>query len=132
MLSSLLGSFQPSTSDDGWKCGITADGVFQVAALRYEIDNLDNPVMADRMEWSREVPIKVIGFIWRAIQNRVPTLCALKQRGVDTGSIMYSYCMTVEEESDHVLLSCPFAKIVWEWILSGVAFICPRSRQLER
>lgn len=62
-----LGPFQLQASNDRWKCGIIADGEFQVAALRKVIDKRLNQVMMDMVKWIRVVPIKVTGFIWRAM-----------------------------------------------------------------
>lgn len=113
----LLESFQPRTLNDGWKCVITDDGEFQVAGLGREIDKPTNQIMVDRVEWICEVPIKVIGFIWRAMQMRIPSLCALKIRGMYMDSVLCSYCLIDVGDSDHILLSCPFTKTVWTWIL---------------
>nr|KAJ0217916.1 hypothetical protein LSAT_V11C300139550 [Lactuca sativa] len=97
-------------SNDGWKCGITVDGEFQVAALRRVIDKPQKQVMMDRVEWIREVPIKVTSFIWRALQKRIPSLRALMRRGLYLDLVMCSYFLTDEEDSDHILLLCSFAK----------------------
>lgn len=113
----MLGSFQLQDSNDGWKYGITTDGEFQVAALRKIIDKPQSRVMMDRVKWIREVPIKVTGFIWRAMQKRIPSLCALRDRGLDLDSVMCSYCLADVEDSDHILLSCLFARAFWDWVL---------------
>ncbi|CAI9262139.1 unnamed protein product [Lactuca saligna] len=38
--------------------------------------------------WCKEVPIKVIGFMWRPVQGRIPMAMALSHRGI----VLHSWC----------------------------------------
>ena len=62
------------------------------------------------ISWLNTIPLKVLGFVWRAKQNRIPSAEALKNRGVTMPSTMCSACREAEESGDHILVSCSLAK----------------------
>lgn len=67
------------------------------------------------IEWIHEVPIKILCFVWRAHLSRIPSAYALISRGVALCSSVCSFCSCGIEDAYHILLTCPFAKEVWEW-----------------
>lgn len=49
--------------------------------------------------------------------KRIPSLCALRNRGLDVDSVICNCCLADVEDSDHILLYCPFAREVWVWVM---------------
>ncbi|KAL7617107.1 hypothetical protein Lser_V15G02675 [Lactuca serriola] len=66
--------------------------------------------------WLKETPIKVSCFVWRAIQNCIPSALALNHRGINTDLVTCGECNTDEESADHIICGCSFARFTWEWI----------------
>nr|KAJ0216654.1 hypothetical protein LSAT_V11C300153720 [Lactuca sativa] len=94
---SSLGQFRPTTDEDKWRCVLTGD----------------EPHV--KIEWIKEVPIKVLCFIWRASLGRIPAATELSKRGVMFESVQCGQCMEEDESPDHILLTCPYAMSIWEW-----------------
>lgn len=71
--------------------------------------------------WNRWAPTKVNSFVWRLIQDRIPTLSNLKKRNIITQE-EWSRCRLCEEDCEenaaHLFLSCRFASEVWQILLS--------------
>ncbi|CAH1440647.1 unnamed protein product [Lactuca virosa] len=86
------------------------------------------PISGRKFEWIREVPIKVVCFIWRAWLGKIPTKLALVKRGVSVGDIKCSLCDDWEEDSDHVLVGCEYAKEVLSWIFKWCGVTMPPMR----
>ncbi|KAL4588831.1 hypothetical protein LXL04_001727 [Taraxacum kok-saghyz] len=103
-----------TTGADHWTCRLTTDGKYTVEALRKKIDQL--PPTAPSVSWYKEIPIKVTCFTWRAALERIPTATSLSQRGVNIDSTLCSSCIGMAEDSNHILLHCPYATMIWEKI----------------
>ncbi|CAI9293686.1 unnamed protein product [Lactuca saligna] len=95
-----------------------ADMVFRVDVLRSKIDGKDTttPPGEGLINWIHEVPLKVKCFMWRVAMDRIPTATALLKRGVQIGTSTCSYCKSEDEDAAHVILRCPMAAKVWEWV----------------
>ncbi|KAL7616239.1 hypothetical protein Lser_V15G00699 [Lactuca serriola] len=91
-----------------WSCLLNPDGIYSVEAVRLIADQNPaaepNPVVV----WCKEIPIKVLGFVWKAEKGRIPTPEALSVRGVPVDYIMCGLCREVEN-ANHIMISCPFA-----------------------
>ncbi|KAL4556241.1 hypothetical protein LXL04_038885 [Taraxacum kok-saghyz] len=67
-------------------------------------------------------------FSWRAKMGRIPSAVALSRRGIlNRNNTTCNYCNQEDERVDHIMIICPFARLVIEWILKwcgiyGVAF----------
>ncbi|KAI3749677.1 hypothetical protein L2E82_20293 [Cichorium intybus] len=111
-----------------WRCSLTTNGSYTVEALRRRIDQ--NPCLDgnSKATWCREIPIKVLGFVWRAVLGRIPSADALSSRGVPVLSVSCGMCGEVET-ADHILISCRLASRVREWIYRwcGISFFSPTS-----
>lgn len=104
---------------DHWICKLSGDGIFSVSSLRQVIDKLHVSIPGtSEIVWSRVVPIKVLCFIWRAAQDRIPSAAALEKRGSLVNSLWCSSCIGRTECADHILIDCPFATLIRNNILS--------------
>ncbi|MFS7932374.1 putative reverse transcriptase zinc-binding domain-containing protein [Helianthus anomalus] len=93
--------------------GQQAEGVF-VKLVRNEIEkNSQVPVPQDAFRWSAIAIPKVNHFVWRAIEGRIPTASALAGRNVTFGDGRCPMCGINDEDADHLLVACSFAKSVW-------------------
>ncbi|GMJ07534.1 hypothetical protein HRI_004422600 [Hibiscus trionum] len=80
--------------------------------------------------WMNIAPIKVEAFLWKAIQNRIPTGSELVKRGVElNGIICCPLCREVPETVNHLFLHCSIAWQTWQkWCsLWQVHFIIPAT-----
>lgn len=62
--------------------------------------------------WKLDAPSKIHHFIWRALNNALPVAELLIHRGMEVNPAC-KVCGELET-INHVFLSCPFAKCVWE------------------
>ncbi|XP_071715277.1 uncharacterized protein [Rutidosis leptorrhynchoides] len=60
------------------------------------------------------LPLKVGIFIWRTKMRRLPVRVDLDKRGIDLDYVRCPVCNTDLESGDHVMLSCQFAKELWD------------------
>lgn len=63
--------------------------------------------------WSMQMPLKVKNFIWRTLQNCLPTLENLRGNNVE----VYPICPFRHEDVEtleHILFSCSFAQHCWQ------------------
>nr|KAJ0209201.1 hypothetical protein LSAT_V11C400165610 [Lactuca sativa] len=96
---------------------LSHDGNFYVRDLRSLIDFLVSKSMLNVIIWLQIVPLKVIGFIWRACINRIPTDVALVRRGVSIQNMGCSWCDMRSKDSKHIFVGCAFAQEVLSQIL---------------
>nr|KAJ0196348.1 hypothetical protein LSAT_V11C700375410 [Lactuca sativa] len=86
------------------------------------------------INWYKVVPIKVLCFIWKAVQRIIPVAVELVSRGIMVNSLLCSSCIGQQENVDHVLVDCPFASRIRENIMSWCGSIsawgnCPKKRK---
>ncbi|CAH1413344.1 unnamed protein product [Lactuca virosa] len=89
-LSSVIGSFQPCILPDYWICCITPYGMYTVEALCQRIDHIPILSSGNKFIWTKEVPIKVSCFVWRARTLCIPSTVALQHRAFNTPNSIYS------------------------------------------
>jgi len=87
--------------------------------------------------WHKDVPLKVIIFVWRLIWNRLPTKDNLRNRGIlsHENHLCVGGCR-LEETSHHLFLSCPIFGSVWHhlrrWLgILGVDHMCLSDHFLQ-
>nr|KAJ0219093.1 hypothetical protein LSAT_V11C300139740 [Lactuca sativa] len=105
---------------DHWRCKLSSDGMFFVCSIRQLIDKLQVSIpVTPVIVWSKAVPIKVLCFIWRVAQSRIPSAVALERRGIIVNSTLCSSCIGRLECADHVLIDCLFTtqirNCIWSW-----------------
>lgn len=104
-------------NNGSWVSSFVKDGEKCIAALRDRIERASFPVNDGNFPWLRLIPKKVLGFVWRAKQNRIPSAVAPKNRGIDLASTICDVCKTSDETSGHILVSCTMARSVLQSIL---------------
>nr|KAJ0185206.1 hypothetical protein LSAT_V11C900459370 [Lactuca sativa] len=72
--------------------------------------------MDGQISWLKEVPLKVNCFIWRAKMGRIPVAVELAKRGVVLENLTCPMCNEYEEDSNHVLVDCSYARSVCEGV----------------
>ncbi|XP_022003330.1 uncharacterized protein LOC110900772 [Helianthus annuus] len=81
-----------------------------------EGQNLDLKFTPSTFNWNNWVTRKSTTFVWRAIDEKVPSAVALRGRGMNLPDVTCKTCGAADEIAGHILLGCSFAKRVWEAI----------------
>jgi hypothetical protein len=80
--------------------------------------------------WHKLVPSKVSIFVWRLLQNRIPTRINLVRRHVlqPDNNLCVSGCGVIET-TDHLFVGCCVFGTVWQLICKwlGISFVSPGS-----
>lgn len=95
------------------------DEIFTVNSLSYAIDFLTLPRGDPEISWVKTVPSKVTGFVWKAVQGKIPSAVALQARGLNSIQLSCIFCGHPAESCDHILATCPRAKdtlrLIFDW-----------------
>uniref|UniRef100_A0A5B7ACY1 Reverse transcriptase zinc-binding domain-containing protein n=1 Tax=Davidia involucrata TaxID=16924 RepID=A0A5B7ACY1_DAVIN len=126
LLSSIEGARLAQGQADRFVWTAHASKVFSVKSF-YEAWVGREPVEFPwRLIWMSGVPKKVSFFAWTVCRGAISTLDNLQKRGFYLAN---RCCMCKEETElvDHLLLRCPWAKELWQLILSlfGVPWVFP-------
>ncbi|GKV02232.1 hypothetical protein SLEP1_g14691 [Rubroshorea leprosula] len=77
--------------------------------------------------WCRLVPTKICAFVWKLLQNRIPSKVNLFKKGIvpDLNLATCMLCNESIEDINHLFLHCKFAYSVWSkslqwWRISSV------------
>ena len=65
-----------------------------------------------RSFWKIKVPLKVSNFVWKLLNNCLPTFHNLHVRGISNGNLCLM-CNEEEESLTHLFLLCPFTRACW-------------------
>ena len=65
-----------------------------------------------RSFWKFKVPLKISIFIWKILNNCLPTFHNLHVRGISNGDLC-PMCNEEEESLTHLFLLCPFTRACW-------------------
>jgi len=74
-----------------------------------------------KLIWQKYVPLKVVVFVWRLLQNRLPTKDNLLRRGVlhtDTCQCVSGFGSM--KTVNHLFLHCSVFGTVWNYILCWI------------
>ena len=119
---------QGDPNGERWSCSINQNGHYTVESLRKVVDQSQYKESPQVVSWHREIPIKVIGFVWKAAQGRIASAVALTSRGIPIASTACSRCGD-PEDADHILISCHFAiqvrKEISDWC--GISIPIPAT-----
>lgn len=75
--------------------------------------------MGGKLIWNSSIPPSRSFLLWRFLHNKVPTDDNLYLRGCINVS-MCSLCNSASETSQHLFLSCNFARSIWSWLASSL------------
>ncbi|KAI3497002.1 hypothetical protein L1887_39382 [Cichorium endivia] len=119
-----VNSISLSFRSDSWVCTVAPEKLFHVAAVRCAIDSILSSGLSHGIHWIKSAPLKVCCFIWRAQLGRIPTAASLHARGLSNSPLLCQMCNAEVESSNHLLVSCPFAKEVFYWVFKWCRCQC--------
>ncbi|KAL8517334.1 hypothetical protein ACS0TY_015538 [Phlomoides rotata] len=66
--------------------------------------------------WNKIVPLKIVAFSWKLVQDKVPTMTNLLRRGAINPyfSLLCRLCGRSNEDSDHLFFECTSSVAIWE------------------
>ncbi|XP_021971356.1 uncharacterized protein LOC110866517 [Helianthus annuus] len=64
--------------------------------------------------WNNWATGKSIAFVWRELDERIPSAVALRSRVMSLQAVTCKTCGAADETASHILVSCNLAKRVWE------------------
>ncbi|XP_076941933.1 uncharacterized protein LOC143611641 [Bidens hawaiensis] len=105
-----------SNTPDRWVWPNDPSGVFSVNSMKKILFNISNPSAPFILKWNSWVPKKVNIHVWKAEMDRPSTLVALSKRNIEVGPVKCRLCGDYEESSDHLLTSCYFATLIWQFV----------------
>ncbi|GKB50346.1 putative RNA-directed DNA polymerase, eukaryota, reverse transcriptase zinc-binding domain protein, partial [Tanacetum coccineum] len=112
---------------DRWKWKLDPKGEFSVKSLSKWIEwrRVRREAGITKLDRNTLVPKKVIVFIWRALNGRIPVRNELDKKGIDLDSILCPCCENVLKSVDHCLVTCEKALYIWERIYAfwGIAVV---------
>ncbi|GKE59948.1 RNA-directed DNA polymerase, eukaryota, partial [Tanacetum coccineum] len=92
----------------GWD--LNGDGVFRVKDVRNLLDETFLPKADTPTRWIKCIPIKVNVFVWKALQDRLPTRSNLVRRNILIDSLSCPICDGEPEDSSHLFFRCCLAR----------------------
>ena len=98
-----------------WK--ISKNGSFSVRSLYRSLTATSSEPFPWSIIWRSWAPMRVSFFAWEASWNRILTTDQLKRRGWILPNRCY-LCKMEEETSDHLLLFCKKATLLWSLLFS--------------
>ncbi|GKC50822.1 RNA-directed DNA polymerase, eukaryota [Tanacetum coccineum] len=108
----LIESTMLSNSEDRWVWDLNGDGVFRVKDVRNLLDETFLPKADTPTRWIKCIPIKVNVFVWKALQDRLPTRTNLVRRNILVDSLSCPICDGEPEDSSHLFFRCCLARDV--------------------
>ncbi|GKE38717.1 RNA-directed DNA polymerase, eukaryota [Tanacetum coccineum] len=91
---------------------MNGDGVFRVKDVRNLLDETFLPKADTPTRWIKCIPIKVNVFVWKALQDRLPTRSNLVRRNILIDSLSCPICDGEPEDSSHLFFRCCLARDV--------------------
>ena len=115
-------------SEDSVEWVDTKSGIFSIKSFYSFLASREVDPFPQGMVWNSWAPVRVNFFAWGETWAKILTLDQLKKRGRKMPN-RYYMCKEEEETSDHILLHCPKACILWQLIfaLFGVQWVMHSS-----
>lgn len=104
-----------SNGPNDWKLKLSTDDKFIMSDLKGLTDEKLTVLASNLTIWLQLVPIKCIGFVWKACLGRILTRAALSKRGIKVPSSFCLMCINEVDTANHILLNSPivFDALVW-------------------
>lgn len=100
---------------DRWMWKLDSLGVYSVKTaykgLRSYITN-GTDAFFDNL-WCGEVPLKIKAFVWKLVQDQIPSLNNLSRRNVNVQSLLCKGCEREVESAAHLFFECEVFSKVW-------------------
>ncbi|KAL8482692.1 hypothetical protein ACS0TY_025650 [Phlomoides rotata] len=113
-----------SEEEDYWSWSPAHNGLYSVKSAYKAIED-SNTILSPQGNilggiWSKMVPLKVSAFSWRMVQDKVPSILNLQQRGAFIPSFSTScrLCGSADEGTDHLFFECRHSRLTWGKIYS--------------
>jgi len=109
----------PVDKVDKWLWTLESSKVFTVRSAYKHLTT--QPPLVSSVDasflWHKDVPLKVVLFVWRLFRDRLPTKDNLLRHGVidHTSKLCVSSCGFLES-SNHLFIHCNFFGTVWQFI----------------
>ncbi|KAL7587442.1 hypothetical protein Lser_V15G40495 [Lactuca serriola] len=101
----------------GFRFILNPTGEYIVKIMRKLLESKLIPFKGPAIWWSKLIPLKVSGFIWRAVLGRIPVADTLATRGIIIPNNLCPLCNKETETVDHILVTCEYSREVQYWIL---------------
>ncbi len=112
----LLQSHLPSQEvDDGLRWNLKKNGIFDICSFYTVLRDSPNVAYPWKSIWRTKAPRRACFFVWTAAWNKILTCDNLSKRGYTLTSWCCMCCCN-GETVDHLLLHCPLAGVLWNWI----------------
>ncbi|XP_073137573.1 uncharacterized protein [Henckelia pumila] len=103
--------------DDNWMWANERFGVYSVKSgynLQTNVSDTspNSPSINWKFVWRLGIPAKVRNFIWRVLSSCLPTMQAFLTLRVEVNNCC-PICHNLPEDDFHALVSCPWARSVW-------------------
>jgi len=112
-------------STDTWLWKLKTSHVFSVRSAYTVLtsESIAAPTVVVTTPWHKQVPLKVVLFVWRMFRDRLPTKDNLLHRGVITldSRLCLAGCNSVETTT-HLFLHCSSFGSVWQYLLRWLGF----------
>ncbi|XP_071704313.1 uncharacterized protein [Rutidosis leptorrhynchoides] len=102
--------------ENSWLCKLDNSGLYKTRTMANKIDELSLPRNNSSIVTPRNnfLPQKIGIFIWITLRGRIPVRVELDKRGIDLDTLLCPMCNDALKEVNHGLISCKYAKEVWE------------------
>ncbi|KAJ0910635.1 putative RNA-directed DNA polymerase [Helianthus annuus] len=117
-LTDLLKNTAISNVQDEWIWKADPSKKFSVLSMKKVLQEVapQNDIVA--LKWNGWIPKKANIFLWKALNNRIPTVDALVKRNVQVSSPYCRLCEDLEESCEHLFIECRFASEIWNRVAS--------------
>lgn len=104
--------------EDNWYWRHEKMGTYSVKSAYAVLQNAKRGIQEDnsgfwRKLWNLKIPPKVKNFLWRAVNNCLPTKDMLRAKQVRVNNVC-PVCNSAAESILHTLVLCPFAESCWQ------------------
>ncbi|GKU89286.1 hypothetical protein SLEP1_g3443 [Rubroshorea leprosula] len=113
----LNGSKLEQGQHDSWRWKHDSKGTYSTKSAYILLKNSNRETDARRfsMLWNKMVPLKVSAFVWKVMQNKIPTGDNLLKRGVDGSNSDFTciFCGKQTETVSHLFFTCDATWAIW-------------------
>ncbi|XP_071709066.1 uncharacterized protein [Rutidosis leptorrhynchoides] len=129
----LAGCSLLTSEDDNWKWSLHSNGVFKVKTL---FDALDKHLLGvspnlNSFYWLSSISKKINVFDWRLSLDKIATRVNLLKLGVSLDNNKCPFCDRIQEDRDHLFVTCSYIVPLWRSYLAWWGLSCPLPNGLN-